>query len=114
MSIKFSHEDYAKFFLARSFVENGDACYLVGLQEAYLSELPDVFKEWDTRYYQGTEEFHYPLSGLGKYLVLFYFDVPKEKLFCTIRRSTLEKKIYYESKLFKRDVIEIQKKEALE
>ena len=105
--VKFSHDRYAKLVSNPEPGKDGDAIILVGIQECYLSQLPDLFKEWDTRYYDDGI-FHYPLAGAGKYLILFYFDIPRERLFCTIRKHTHEKASYYKSKLFQQTVLKIK------
>jgi hypothetical protein len=98
LEIKFSHQ-YAKLDDLR----DGDKVILSRMSEVKLGELPEVFKAWDTLYFEDGEEKHYALPPKGNYLLLvfeadhplkgehFAFFNHKLREFTTIRRWTLNK-----------------------
>jgi len=120
--LKFSHE-YEK--LPCDF---GESVALVSVCEVDIEKLPEWFLDYDTEYcepsysedgdYLGTEVKHYFLPKEGKFLVLTTAYNKKEmfsskvELFTTIRRSTPEKKRYYESKIGEEFKLELEEKEV--
>ena len=93
--IKFS-KDYVKLPAGWP----GLSVVLLGAEAWNVEDLPDWFKEFDTRAVDGT---YYKLPERGLYIVLFLLVVGWP-VFTTIRRSTPRKWEYYHSnvgKLFK-------------
>ena len=84
-SIKFSHDDYKKFFLSQSVVEDEDVVELVGVSICGIDEMSKEFKRFDSQYGSDDAPEFYPLPKKGKFIVLFFWD--GEDIFPTIQQK---------------------------
>lgn len=87
ITIKFSHV-YEKFPLGYA------DSHLLQVVECNASELQSAFVSYDTTIADGGK---YKLPQTGKVLILFLLSTAGRRLWTTIRRSTPEKKKYYQS-----------------
>ena len=96
--IKFGHDDYFKFEMANSHIDNKDIVELIGVSICHIDKLSEQFKKFDTSYGNPNWESeieYYPLPK-GMVIVLFFWS---DGIFPTIRRWNPQKEEYYKSKI---------------
>ena len=110
-AIKFSHDDYKKFFLSQGVVEDRDIVELIGVSVCEIGMLSKEFKRFDSQYGHDDAPEFYPLPKKGKVIVLFFWD--GDDFLPTMRRWTEQKEKWYRAGIGKEHEVIIAKAEVV-